>query len=288
MNDRKIIRIAAFISDGERPAVEAAERRLAEALTEAEGMPRVVEVDFVEAPEQLAESEAIRVVSLLPEVARCETPWRQEEARLRALYAPLCESGSPFLFLTILRHVDASGEDGRADRIRLRIRRLNLLAIELSREHAVCVIDLDRVLADVGARRLRTDYRLGGDAVDLAAKTIATGIVVDALDAVIPFEVQDRARAIIVAQDAMAATPAPTMGQNLMTLGTGRRRQTVSAVTQAVPADHVGWLIRQVVRGRIGPRDAISKVGMAVRRRGARDSVALLTSGIGRMIGLRR
>ena len=288
MNDRKIIRIAAYAGDGERRAIEAAGRRLADALTEAEGMPRAIEADFVEAPEQLAERDAIRVASLLPEVAHRETPWRQEEARLRALYAPLCESGSPFLFLTILRHVDASGEDGEADRIRVRIRRLNLLAIELSREHAVCVIDLDRVLADVGARRLRTDYRLGGDAAALAARTIATGIAVDALDGIVPFEVQDRARAIIAAQDATAATPTPTMGQNLMTLGRGRRRQTVSAITQTVPADHVGWLIRQVASGRIGPREAISKVGMAVRRRGARDSLALLTSGIGRMIGLGR
>jgi hypothetical protein len=284
MKNPAIIRFAAFVDDGERRIIKAAARLLGKALTKAEGMAREVEVDFAEGACQLAENATIRIASLLPEVARFETPWREEEARLRALYAPLCESGAPLLFLTVLRHV-APSADGVADRIRLRIRRLNLLAIELSREFGVCVVDLDRVLADVGARRLRTDYRLGGDAIDLAAKTIATGIVVDALDGVVSFEVQDSARAAIAAQPvAVAAAPVATMGQNLMTLGRGRRRQTVTAVTQVVQADHVGWLLRQVVRGQLGPREAVTKVAMVLRRRGVRSSLALLTSGLGRMI----
>jgi hypothetical protein len=286
VSDQAAIRVAALAGESERPALELAARNLGEALSAAAGGARTVDIALSPAGEVPGDA-AIILVSLLPEVARVAMPWAEEEARLRALCATLAESGAPVLLLTVLRHVD--GDEEGADRTRLRIRRLNLLATELSRELAVSIIDIDRALADVGARRLGTDYRLGGDAIGLVAKTIALGIATDALDAVVPFEVQDKARAAIAVLKVIEAeAPASTMGQNLMTLGKGRRRQTVNAITQAVQADHVGWLVRQLARGQLGPRDAIAKVTMAIRRRGARDSFALLASGIGRMIGSRR
>lgn len=285
MSDPTILRIAAVVGDGERLALDRAARWLGEALTEASGTAHVVLVDVPAEPGRCVEHASMRIVSLHQDVAAFETPWPQEEARLRALHVPRLETGEPFLFLTMLRHVDRDEE--QADHIRSRIRRLNLLVIELSREFGICVIDIDRALADVGARRLRTDYRLGGDAIDLAARTMALGIVVDALDAVVPFEVQDGVRAIILEQTAIeTAVPAPATGHNLMVLGKGRRRQRVSTITQTVQVDHVGWLVRQVVQGQIGPREAIAKVGAAIRVRGARESFALLSMSIGRMMGL--
>ena len=69
-----------------------------------------------------------------------------------------------------------------------RIRRLNLLAAELSHDLDIGVIDFDRQFADIGARTLETSYRLeGGGAREIAAYTVvktllASGAFEDRID----------------------------------------------------------------------------------------------------------
>ncbi len=79
-----------------------------------------------------------------------------------------------------------------------RIRRLNLLTVDLSHDLDIGVIDLDRQLADIGARALQTSYRLEGrPACEIAAYVIvktlfSTGAFDDHIDA----ETIERARAM--------------------------------------------------------------------------------------------
>jgi hypothetical protein len=188
------------------------------------------------------------------------------------------------MLCTILRHVDAAEEPRQADRIRLRLRRLNLLATELSREYGALVIDLDRMLADIGAARLDTDYRLDGAVVpDVAGKAVALTIVANALDGFVPVEAQDAARAILERYHPEIGA-APRMKQtSMVALGRGRRKQRVSTVTDPIQENQAGWLMRQVLMRRIGPGEAMTKLAQAVRNRGARQTTALLASGIVRL-----
>ena len=188
------------------------------------------------------------------------------------------------MICTIFRHVATTLDPEKADHTRRRLRQLNLLATELSREYGALVIDLDRVLADIGARRLNTDHRLSGaTVVDVASQAVALSIVANALDTFAPVDVQDATRAILETGRPVVGLAPEIKMTNVMTLGRGRRKQLVSTVTDNVQENHIVWQIRQVLAGQIGPRAAVDKLSQAVRRRGARESVALLFSGIVRI-----
>jgi hypothetical protein len=153
----------------------------------------------------------------------------------------------------------------------------------LSHEYGAIIIDLDRILADIGAHNLNTDYRLrGAAAVEVAGNAIARSIVANALDVFVSVEVQDAACAVLE-QNRPAIGPAPIAPTNLMAMGKGRRKQLVSTVTNMVQEDHVGWLVRQFLTRQIGPGEAFAKFLQAVRRRGACDSALLLISGVAQM-----
>jgi hypothetical protein len=185
---------------------------------------------------------------------------------------------------TILRHVPASEGHEAADRTRLRLRRLDLLATELSREYGALVIDLDRILADIGARRLETDYRLGGDpVVSFASNAIAISIVSNALDDFVAYEIQNAARTLLERDRPVVGVMTEIKMTNLMTLGSGRRKQFASTVTDSVQENHVGWLVQQVLKGQIGPAEALNRLTQAMRNRGARESAALLIKGVTRL-----
>ncbi|MBB2201000.1 SGNH/GDSL hydrolase family protein [Gluconacetobacter tumulisoli] len=230
----------------------------------------------------------IRIASLTPELDQLDTPWSEVEQRLRRDYAALCDGGDPVLVATIFRHIPGQWDPDRAEATLIRIRRLNLLATELSRAYGVFVVDLDRIFSDVGAIRVQTDYGMGGHAAaELAGHALALGIVENALDAALPFEAQERVKQTITASQP-ALRPAPDLVPgNLMTMGRGRRRQVVSTITDSVQDNHVGWLIRQVLKGQIPPGQAMDKLIHAVRRRGVQESLGLLTSGMIRLMGLK-
>jgi hypothetical protein len=280
------IPIVAMVSLAERAAVDAACANIVHALGEASAKPWKCDCRFVQgyADLQNADAGSILVTSLVSEVDAPE-PWTDVESRLRKIYAGLCDRGDPIFICTVLRHI-GTGEPN-ASRRRIRIRRLNLLAADISRQSGAFVIDIDRRLADLGARRLETDYRLeGAEAADLAGNAIATAIVVNGLDALASFDVQDRAQAVLAQYKSAFALP-EIRPKNLMPMGQGRRKQMVTTIVDTNQEAHVGWLIQQVLKRQITPLEAFKKLLLAVRRRGARESLAMLASGVVRLIGKR-
>jgi hypothetical protein len=279
--------LAAAVTANEQAVIDVAAHHLADALTRASGESWTCPSTFTAEPNGLVgtSSGAVVVTSLLLPLADLEKPWPAVEQALHATYKALCESGDVVMICTILRHVDATTDAERAPRIRRRIRKLNLLATELSRQYGAFVIDLDRVLADVGGRRLKTDFRLGGTmAAEFAGKTVALSIATNALDAFAPVKIQDKARAILEGEQPTAGIANEQMMTDLMALGHGRRKQRVATLTDAVQEDHVGWLVSQVLKGRIGGREAFGRLTGAIRRRGARQSASLLVSGVSRIL----
>jgi hypothetical protein len=282
-----VIPIIALVSTSERAAVEAACGHIVRALSEASGQPWTCDCRFIDRPTDLQAhaTRAILVTSLVSEVEGQEL-WPDAEARVRRFYAGLCRRGDPVFVCTLLRHAESDDPDLALHR-RIRIRRLNLLAADISRQSGAFVIDIDRRLADVGARRLGTDYRLhGATAADLAGNAIAREILVNGLDALASAEVQDRARAALARWQPAIALPS-LKPRHLMPIGHGRRKQMVATVTDINQQGDASWLIRQVLRRRIGPVDAFDTLVQVVRRRGARETFALLASGVVRLIGKR-
>ena len=79
-----------------------------------------------------------------------------------------------------------------------RIRRLNRLAAELSRETGAYVADIDRAFAHIGARTLRSDYRLQGRlAAEVGGHAIAWTLLSGPLDDWIEPEIQQAARTFL-------------------------------------------------------------------------------------------
>lgn len=282
MSPAQCIPILAVVTPAERPIVEAAAGLLANALSQNSKAPWTCSCTFAPSLEHIlnATKGSVVITSLLVQLARLDTPWADLEREISSYYATLAQDGDPIMICTMVRHVAAEGNDEKARTLR-RLRQLNLLATELSRQFGALIIDLDRVLADIGARRLDTDYRLrGAMAADVASKAVAISIVANALDSFAPVELQDAARLVLENYRPVAPLPTEFKPLNVIALGEGRRKQFVSTVTDAVQENQVGWLIRQVMRRQIGLGVAFQKLTQTVRRRGARESAGLLLSGI--------
>jgi len=285
MTNTACIPILAAVTPDERGVVEAAAKDIADALSQAADQTWTCRCDFVPDLTAISETSAncVIVTSVAVPLAHMDLPWEQVEQQLRASYAVLCQIGVPVMICTALRHVSLEGDATTAARKLRRLRQLNLLATKLSHEYGVIVIDLDRILADIGAHSLNTDYRLrGAEVVGVAGNAIARGIVANALDAFVSVNVQDSACAALE-KNRPAIGPAPIAPTNLMAMGKGRRKQLVSTVTDAVQENHVGWLVRQFLTRQIGPGEAFAKFVQAVRRRGARESAMLLISGLAQL-----
>jgi hypothetical protein len=295
MSEKFHISINAFVSENERSAVYLAARHLAQALSRTAPEPwscaAAVKPDMAAL---LKESDAaIIVTSLLPELEHLEEPWTKTEKRLRATYAALCERGAPVFICTVLRHVGQDVEAETAEALIVRIRRLNLLAAEISRESGAYVIDLDRVLGDVGARRLQTDYRLAGDAAaEMAGHFMALTVLGNAPDELVTFQVQEAAREILVAsRPAVAASEgakAVTAKQELRAIGHGRRKQIVLPVVYTERDVYVGWFMRQVLHGKIGPGEVFERLLRAFRQHGFFGTAGLLVTSLTRQLQRKR
>lgn len=280
------IQIAAFVTENERLALSSGGGLLSRAL-EAEGA--ALDYAAVSSSAELSQAAAgtIRLMSMATQLASVDTPWAEVQAELSAWISDIAGTGDPVLVATVFRCITA--EQDPEGRLLTRIRRLNLLAAELSREFGVFVVDLDRVLTDIGGMALDTDYRLQGKlAADVAGQALAMCVATNALDLYIPFEAQERTLAYLRAHDQAVHPEAVLTPANLMSMGSGRRRQRVSTNTDAVQEDQVRWLIDQVLKRKIGLGEASQKLLMAVRRRGARESFTLLAAGMARLIGRRR
>lgn len=287
MISTRFISILGVVTEPEQVVVEAAASLLAQALSGASSETWTCQCRFSPDLSAIAGTAAgsVVVTSLqVPLTTQLEKPWSEVERDLRNSYARLCKAGEPVMICTILRHVAILEDSDRARRTLRRIRQLNLLATELSRQYGALIIDLDRVLADIGARRLNTDYRLASTkAIDVASNAIALSIATNALDTFASVQLQDAARSVLNNSQPALGLSAEIRMTNVISLGHGRRKQLVSTVTDSVQEKHAGWLVRQVLTGRISTREALARLVQAVRNRGAAESAALLISGIVRL-----
>ncbi len=188
------IDIEAVVADQERPAVAAGMEQLVECLYAGCGDTWTVRVALRPNPAAIDVRRAqIIIASFVPEVASDE-PLRQLEKRWRATLSLLVQAGIPRIFVgTVFRHV--ANQIGQKDGTIERIRRLNMLAIELSHDLGIGVVDIDRAFAHWGARALQTDYRLTGRiAAEVAGHTMVASMLSIGLDGIVPAEIQERAR----------------------------------------------------------------------------------------------
>ncbi|MEO8487357.1 MAG: hypothetical protein ABI585_13580 [Betaproteobacteria bacterium] len=175
------ILVDAAVSVAERPVVAAFRRQFAECLVHASGDPWQVEARVHDTIDTLAPGNgaAIVVASLQTELDGADTidaigaRWRE---RLRALVP----HAASVLLCTIARCVEAplpAHAQAAMPPIE-RIRRLDLLAVELSHDTGAAVADVDRIVAHIGARTLGADHRLASAAaVEVAAWTILATLV---------------------------------------------------------------------------------------------------------------
>jgi hypothetical protein len=220
------------------------------------------------------------LISLRTFLDPVERDWSELHTHLDQQIGTLAQTGKPVFLLTLFRNVPIEDDPAQAARRLVRLRRLNLSAMEVSRLHGVFIVDIDRALADIGALALATDYRLRGDpAARVCAITLGRCLVSNAMDDQLSVTQQDQIRTWWeedLAAHALVTAPAQIVPTNLMTLGHGRKRQRASTITDTIQENHVGWLVGQFAKGRISPQEALTRFTLAIRRRGAFASLALL------------
>ena len=204
------IDIDAFVDPAERPAIGRAAERLRECLNTVTGQAWRVDVRFIAALSDIAPS-AVILASLLTEVDGAAEPIEDTATRWRETIKQHPDPGSVYL-LTIFRHVSGTADrwHGTTPRVAIeRIRRLNLLAAELSQQTGATVIDIDRVFAHAGARALQAHYRIGSDAAAaFAAQVIAKTMLAAGLGELLEPEQQQQAGEIMARFDVAATDPA--------------------------------------------------------------------------------
>lgn len=189
--------IAAVVDDREHPVLERAAHHLQSALVAAGRSSSDVRVAFFDTLEAAARggTPGFIVASLLPELWHDE-PVPAVESRWRAALGALPSTWPPVLVCTIFRHVDPALPPDRREALRERIRRLALVAIEISHDTGANVIDLDRTLAHVGGRALASDCRLqGAAAVEVASRTVVRSLLALGQDDLIDADIATRAEA---------------------------------------------------------------------------------------------
>jgi hypothetical protein len=268
----------------ERPIIELAVRQLEASLNAASASGFSIRIEFID-PETVAPPVGARIVliSLRAEAIRLAEPWLETERRLRGQCKALLDNNAIVFVCAVFRHVSPGHDMSREKRIR--IRRLNLLVTEISRETGLFVIDLDRELADIGANNLKTDYLLAGPlATAVAANCIAKTVLSYGLDDYVPFEIQDGAKPLLehyrptIVNSEMSASQERPL--NFIATGSGRRTQIVSTVVDTDQNRHAGALVQLFLRRQISIQEALAKLRQSVARRGLRSSSALFLAGI--------
>ncbi|MGH7715531.1 MAG: hypothetical protein ACREML_05985 [Vulcanimicrobiaceae bacterium] len=178
--------IAATVTENEGRALSVAVEQLRRLLAQVSQRDWNIECDLL----AIASNPEIRIISLLPEVESDEPIDRVKQRLREHLNASIGAGGSVFL-CTIFRA--CNGDASKLERIR----RLNLVAPALSHELDAGVIDLDRMLSDIGAQQLQTDFRLDGPAArEVTAYTIVKTLLAGGFDDRIPDETVERARSM--------------------------------------------------------------------------------------------
>jgi hypothetical protein len=201
MSELKPLSLDARVDEAEQPAVIAAAELLSESLGRAAGGgPWPVQLNFRPpgAPPQEGATPSAIITSLLPEVAAPGEPIAETQARWRAHLDALLAAGAPVFLCTVFRHLNDRPRDGRVSPVLERIRRLNRMALDLSHDIGVGVIDIDRAFAHIGGRTLKTDYRPTGVlAAEVGGHTIAWSLLSFGLDDVVDPSLQEKAKQVI-------------------------------------------------------------------------------------------
>jgi len=201
MSEGRPITIAAEVAQSEREAVTIGAALLADALRAAvPDRPLPVHCSFVPGGGGAGAGQRsdLLIVSLLAELDEPEEPRGAAHVRLAAALRDRQERAAHVFVTTIPRHVPRRARGGVPDAKLTRIRMFNLIAADLSHELGVNVIDLDRAVAHLGARGLRTDYRLAGEAAaQVAGHAIASAILGANPDDVIAPELVEAAQAAL-------------------------------------------------------------------------------------------
>ena len=147
----------------------------------------------------LGEPPDLVVMSMLGDALSAAEPITAVESRWRNQLQSFQSSATTanVFVCTIFRHVPGSldSSDQHDTPSVERIRRLNLLAAELSHDLGIAVVDVDRVFAHIGARNVQADYRMNSTiAAETAAYAIVSSVLASGLDDLIAPDVQERAR----------------------------------------------------------------------------------------------
>ena len=165
--------VAAIVGDDQRDAMVAGGEQLSDCVGAALGREwpvrlRLIGPDDVDIPSGIVLVASIDDGAGLEPIAQSAARWVARIERYRSL------GHDRVLICNRFRHI---GPDARQSEVE-RIRRLNRLAIELSRHLSVEVIDADRLLALCGARTLAADVRGAGAATSaLVGHAIADAIL---------------------------------------------------------------------------------------------------------------
>jgi hypothetical protein len=185
--------IAAIGGESQRDAMVAAAGRLSHSVGLALGADWPVQLQLIGLDDPEIPPGLVIVASPMDDPASND-PLALIEARWIARIGRYRSAGHDRILLcNMFRHIDPQVRPAGGIE---RIRRLNLLAIRLSREWGVEVVDVDRLLALCGARTVGADYRGGGAAAArLTGHAIANAILQGDMAASLPATAQARASA---------------------------------------------------------------------------------------------
>jgi hypothetical protein len=201
MNATTSIIIEAQVEPSEHPGLIAAAEQLSGCLNAASNAQIwQVRVQFHALGTNIDSSppQAAIIVSLLPETKHLGESIAETKARWRTYLGRLQAIGPPVFVRTVFRHARDRAKDGRATHLLERIRRLNRMAVELSHELGIAVIDIDRAFAHIGGRALESDYRLMGlVAAEVSGHTTVWSLLSFGLDHTVDPRVQEKAKALL-------------------------------------------------------------------------------------------
>ncbi|HWF01308.1 MAG TPA: hypothetical protein VG248_16025 [Caulobacteraceae bacterium] len=277
--------ILATAVSSERASLERASALLAEARSHTPGWRKTLRyVPLASVEADASESgDRLLVTSLAHEADLVDEPWATTQARLQDRYRRLAGRPRQIVYVcTVFRHVARDVEPAYAQALRRRIRRLNLLAAELSRETGCLVADVDRVMAHVGGLQLGADYRLeGAPATEFLARFFASAIAENGLDSFLPFEVHQQVVNWLAQRPALAsAGAAAAVGGLILDAGPRGRRAGGTRV------DRAAWYLRQALAGRMSAREISERLARSIVRRGLGGSVRLIFGSVA--LALRR
>ena len=192
------IQIIAQVSAAERAGMQTGAEFLSSSMKAVrQGITQPMKLAFVDesADPNVLPMGQVFILSMQTELARpaedMDAVMARWMSRLEALKA---RPGLLFL-CNIFRLADEPVQPGGSSDLVARIRRLNLIAIQLSHATGVNIIDVDRVLAYFGQRVFRCDYRLDNPrAADAVGHAVASAILSSGPDDIIEPVDQEKAR----------------------------------------------------------------------------------------------